>query len=481
MKKINILALLAALVLLLCGCGMSDDNFVQDGSAAVLILNNCANSNRYDTETIENSMHEVLERAVTRSIDSDGRYCVELNVDVIISDGIPTREKLVMDGTELWMTDDAPYAEKALERAEYLLEDFESFLLSDSLRAKDNGTNLVGAIEEAVRILKLSDAKEKCIYIYSSGIETEGVMAMGVDADQIDIQAGEVEDVIKQIGTLPNLEGIRVYFYGLGDVCVGQKDMRADANNQKKPGDISNFEQRLVDVWTAFFTASGVSPENLNDGKGLFMAPKGNSPMVSKASGGSYPDVRNVPFYEIIQEPAPNEQANTPSGALTLSAGELGGFKGDAATFNNPEQAAAALRSYYDYALKAVEEDPALKLYVVGSRAKTRLDWDNTHTVLNVLMDHDTSASRAIAVSNLITELFDIAPEQIVEIDAGTQRFTWSSPDEEYPDGVYIAEADEDDAFYARQAAHRVVTLIPATENNQNLIAELAHEQDINP
>ena len=73
--------------------------------------------------------------------------------------------------------------------------------------------------------------------------------------------------------------------------------------------------------------------------------------------------------------------------------------------------------------------------------------------------------------------MFGIPAEQIVEIDAGVQRFTWSSKAEEFPGGKWR----EGSALEAAQAEHRVVTLIPATDNNQSRLDELAHEQDICP
>ena len=47
----------------------------------------------------------------------------------------------------------------------------------------------------------------------------------------------------------------------------------------------------------------------------------------------------------------------------------------------------------------------------------------------------------------------------------------------EFPGGKWR----EGSALEAAQAEHRVVTLIPATDNNQSRLDELAHEQDICP
>ena len=185
--------------------------------------------------------------------------------------------------------------------------------------------------------------------------------------------------------------------------------------------------------------------------------------------------MRNVPFYEVpvkIPDPTdptePAEPDDEPP--VSLSASELGGFKGDKADFRNEAQARAALKSYYEKALKVVKEHSDVKLYVVGSRAITSPDDP-------LYKDHETSASRAIAVSKLIQEMFDIPAEQIVEIDAGVQRFTWSSKAEEFPNGKWREGAE----LEAAQATHRVVTLIPATENNQSRLEELKDEQDICP
>ena len=44
-----------------------------------------------------------------------------------------------------------------------------------------------------------------------------------------------------------------------------------------------------------------------------------------------------------------------------------------------------------------------------------------------------------------------------------------------------MTEEEAGSALEAAQAEHRVVTLIPATDNNQERLKELAHERDICP
>ena len=211
----------------------------------------------------------------------------------------------------------------------------------------------------------------------------------------------------------------------------------------------------------------GVDRSHINNGEGLNYAAIGDAEnaMLWDVDVDPYPYVRNVPFYESPNPVVDDEEVvNEDKKPVNLSASELGGFKGDSAEFKHPDQARAALQSYYEYALKEVAEHPELKIYVVGSRAITSEGQD--------FVDDKVSRSRAIAISELIQEMFGISAKQIIEIDAGVQRFSWSSDAKEFVNGKVNSAA---------QAEHRVVTLIPATENNMSRIAELADEEDLLP
>lgn len=486
-KRIGALLLAVVLVLGLCACSMSDKVFVKEGIHVVVILGNHANANHFHESMISEKLHGLLVDALSYYKDGED-YVAKLNVSVIISDGKPTRELLMEEYInrkdevviqELLLIDDATYAEKAISEGEDIVERVEEALLSDNLRAKDEGVDLLAAISEAARILRSEPGAENHIFIYDTGVVTEGKMAMGTDADQLDIQKGEVDDVLNKLGesAMPNLENIKVHFYGLGDVCVGQKDMREFGDEE--------FQSRFVEFWTKFFERCGVTKENLNQGKPLTYSAIGleGSAMLWDYEGDEenkdqyYPKVRNVPFYEIVRETENNDEEDGQGGSeekevtpINLSASELGGFYGDyegqdPGKFKNPDQAIAALKSYEEYALKQIRENPELKLYVIGSRAMTSSGDD--------MKDDKASKARAISVSKLLQEQFGIPAEQIVEIDAGVQRFSWSSKKQEFTKGKGPDKT--------AQAEHRVVTLIPATENNMERIAELEGEQDLCP
>lgn len=462
MKKLILAVLLAAMMLSLWGCGMSDEEYPQVGDSMVIIVGNHANANHYDEDFVHKVIRPLLLKAVTREII--GRdYVATLNVSIIVSDGAPVKERMVLDGYEVELVNYSKAAEKSIEEIDDMIEDVEDFLLSDSLRAVEAGANLPAAIAEAERILRNNPGANNRIVIYDTGIVTEGRMGMGSEEGQLDIQDGSVDEVLNRLGEsfFPDLTGIDVEFYGLGDVCIGQKDIR-DMEDTR-------LVDQFVGLWQAFFARCNVNSINT-----LTIADKGDSPMLWDVETDPYPFVRNVPFYEMPVEVV--ETGDTGDGEekkpsiANLSASELGGFKGDKAEFRNEAQARSALESYYEEVLKEVKEHPETKLYVVGSRAITSPNDP-------LYQDHDTAAARAIAVSELIQEMFGIPAEQIVEIDAGVQRFSWSSDAVEFPGGKWR----EGPELEAAQAEHRVVTLIPGTENNQSRLEELAHEQDICP
>ena len=467
MKIRALIALLLVLGLLfLGGCGGSEA-FEQEGCALVIILGNHANANRYEDDVITQDVAALLKNAATRQI-VDGKYTASLEVSVIISDGVPTREALVYGSfdddpdndevLEMNVTELAP--EKCQRELNYLIADIQDILLSDGLRATDEGANLPAAIREASRILHSSNNANKKIFIYDSGIVTEGKMAMGVGENHLDIQSDTAINVLDQVDPcfFPDLSGIDIEFYGLADVCDGQKDIRDMENTE--------LENQFIAIWEAFFERCNAKSVNA-----LKISAKGSKPMLwdLEEEYHPYPKVRNVPFYEPVHNSATDEGPTF----TNLSASELGGFGASSAEFLDKEQAKATLNSYYEGFLRVVKEDPDMQLYIVGSAAKREPS--------SAEVDRDVSRDRAIAVSKLIQEMFGIPASQIVEIDAGVQRFSWSDPTEEFPNGKMPTTPAEKEDMAKRQALHRVVTLIPSTEGNRSLIAELDHEVDILP
>ncbi len=463
-QKLLALAMSLILALGLCACGSAKADFPNEGNALVIILGNHANANRCDSKTITKELMPLVEKCSTRWVDGED-YHVELKVSVLVSDSNPAIET-IEDNYKgqvytAELTFDSKTPEKSMKELRELYDIVEAALQnSEGFRADDPGADLPTAIAEAQLILKANPGKENHIFIYDTGIVTHGPMAMGSGEGQLNVQSGTAKEVLNKVkdSAFTDLSGIKVHFYGLGDVCIGQKDMR-DFRAEDP-----DFTSRMEQFWMGYLERCGA--ELMNTITYTPSSEDTSRAMLWDVETDPYPEVPNVPFVNIVPPEPVDEEQETVIAPISLTSSELGGFKGDSAVFKNKDRAIAALRSY-ETTLLSIKNDPSLQLYVVGSRAMTSPKDD--------FVDHETSRGRALAVSDLIQELFGIPASQIVEIDAGVQRFSWSSDAEEFPGG----KDPGPEAKEAAQAQHRVVTLIPSTNADQ--IQELGTETDIRP
>ena len=179
MKKYSkFLILLSLAIMTLClfaGCGMSDDEFFQEGDAMVILIGNHANAHRPTDEELSVLLDKKLERCITRYKDGE-EYCLKANVSILVVDGSPDMMKVAFDGEEVELKASALSIEKVMREQEYIISDIKAFLRSDDLRANDEEVDLLAAVAEAKIILDQYTAKdiEKHIVIYDSGITTDG-------------------------------------------------------------------------------------------------------------------------------------------------------------------------------------------------------------------------------------------------------------------------------------------------------------------
>lgn len=459
MKKFirNLAVLLLAVMLLgmLGGCGMSEDEFLKDGDALVIIVGNHANANKYTEEELDDLLGTKLEDSIVRYKDRDD-YCLRANVSIIVVDGDPEQSYVSFDGKEVELSADAKSIEKVMREEEYILSDIEDYLLGDDPRADDEEVDLLAAIAEGATILNSYPADTpKHMVIYDPGITTAGFL----DMNKIDIQSGSVDQVLERLpdGAFHDLSGIKVTFHGLGNVCVGQDDMRDD----------STFQTRLISLWTAYFKRCGadLSEEIRYSESGnnpmIYVDPDDESEKAAQQNGEeaeeeaiAYPFVSNVSFRlsekEIIQEIIEPDN-ETP---IILSSVALG-FKGDSAEFRDPAAAEKALKSY-DEVFKLLKEHPEITIYVVGSKAMTTPD--------EKVSTDPLSRDRSNAVASLVQKMYGFAENQVVPIDAGTITFSWRDS-VEFPKGTW-ASRDK-----VAQSENRVVAIIPSTASS--LVQEL--------
>lgn len=434
-KLIGVLLLAVILLVMSAGCGMSEEEFLREGDAMVIIIGNHANANRATAEELDELLTDKLEQCITRYKDGE-EYCLKANVTVIVLDGDPETVDVFLDGETVELKASAMSIEKVMREQEYIIKDIKAFLLEDSLRADDEEVDMLAAVAEAKIILDqyIGTEMEKHIVIYDTGISTDGFF----DMKKINIQDGTVGQVLGQLpdGATYDLSGITITFGGLGNVAGNQMDLRED----------SLFTERLSAVWKEYFLSCNVkaiNPDENSSFNKINFAKRGKDPMLcveedpdksSEEPDGNkdqnednyYPYVSAIPFRlsEKEVDKIVQGKSDTP---IVLKSVDLG-FKGDSAEFKDKDQAYAAMDSYKDV-FTLVKEYPEIVLYVVGSRAKTK-------PTEETLANDKLSRERAEAVAKVLKSRYGVPESQIVIIDAGTQTLSWRNS-VEFPDGTW--------------------------------------------
>ncbi len=469
-KLICSLMLAVLLMIMSTGCGMSIEEFLQQGDAMVIIIGNHANANRASAEELDELLDDKLAQCISRYQDGE-EYCLKANVTIIVLDGDPETVDVVLEGEKVELKASAMSIEKVMREQEYIIKDIKDFLLEDSLRADDEEVDMLAAIAEAKIILDqyAGDEMEKHIVIYDSGISTDGFF----DMKKINIQDGTVGQVLEQLpdGAAYDLSGITITFGGLGNVAGNQKDLRED----------SVYTQRLSAVWQEYFLSCNVkaiNPDAESNFNKISFAARGKNAMLcvekdpdkseeepigneDQNEASYYPFVSTVPFRLSEKEVIKGIVDGTSETPIVLKSVDLG-FKGDSAEFKDEVQAYAAMDSYKDV-FELVKQYPEIVLYVVGSRAKTT---PTEETLANDQLAKD----RAEAVANVLKSRYGVPASQIVIIDAGTQTLPWRNG-VEFPDGTW------DSKDKVAMMNNRTVAIIPNTYTD--LVQELVELGEI--
>lgn len=144
--------------------------------------------------------------------------------------------------------------------------------------------NLAGLYHHAYISTSIT-GKERHILILDTGICTTGKASMVRDKP-IDIYQESAKEFVQCIPEdgFPDLEGIQVTFWGMGNVASPQIDYRAN----------NSYKQWLLDVWTEILVekCGGTLTEEI-----LFSESAGD-PMMWFEDGTGYPQVRSVFFVD---------------------------------------------------------------------------------------------------------------------------------------------------------------------------------------
>lgn len=112
--------------------------------------------------------------------------------------------------------------------------------------AKTSETDLITAVSLAGRMLSAGTADTKVMVIRHSGVNTGASLPMQ-DLDLLNTDPAQLLDQLNAAAMLPQLNGVAVEFYGLGDVAGSQGTLSAQQ------------VQWLKSFWQAFFDRTGAN------------------------------------------------------------------------------------------------------------------------------------------------------------------------------------------------------------------------------
>lgn len=146
--------------------------------------------------------------------------------------------------------------------------------------AKTPETDLISAISLASRMLSAGQADNKVLVIRHSGVNTAASLPMQ-DLDLLNSDPAKLLDQLDAAAMLPQLNGVAVEFYGLGDTAGSQGTLSAQQ------------VQWLKNFWQAFFDRTGanvtfhtdiVSGDALNNGHTVTPLAAAGAPTFVKVS-----------------------------------------------------------------------------------------------------------------------------------------------------------------------------------------------------
>ena len=142
-------------------------------------------------------------------------------------------------------------------------------------------TDLISAISLASRMLSAGTADNKVLIIRHSGVNTAVASLPMQDLDLLNSDPAKLLDQLDAAAMLPQLNGVAVEFYGLGDVAGSQGTLSAQQ------------VQWLKSFWQAFFDRTGanvtfhtdiVSGDALNNGQTVTPLAAAGAPTFVKVS-----------------------------------------------------------------------------------------------------------------------------------------------------------------------------------------------------
>jgi outer membrane protein OmpA-like peptidoglycan-associated protein len=330
LRRSTVAAAALAVTATMAGCG-GDDAAQPTGSLAIVVG---ARSNM-PTPVLEGKAAEARDAAVAQ----------QSYLSVWVADGAPTQAakgRLVVDAHNDVARDQQREANR--QRVDQVIAD---------ARASAPESDLLQALTDAERSID-SQPAEHTIVVLDSGLSTTGALDF-TQPGMLDADPQELATSLKAAGELPDLDGVRVVFQGLGDTAAPQPKL----GNARR--------QHLIDIWTAVVAAAGAGDVEIEQ-----------APLQGDSAEG-LPTVSPV---------AIDAGVSCGAGTVTLTGGDVA-FQADSAVFLDPDAARTTLQPIAEQ-MQAARLTATLTGTTanVGDKAgQSRLSQQRAQAVADLLVD----------------------------------------------------------------------------------------------
>ena len=197
----------------------------------------------------------------------------------------------------------------------------------------------LAAIQLSAKALQSTDeGNEKTMLIYDSGLSTTSLLNFASE-NLIEEPAESIVEQLEEIHAIPNLENMKIIWFGLGETCGEQQKLN------------SSFVYNLKNIWESILTAGGAATVTFDP-----------SPVFSEETGKDLPECSTVP---VVEETLTLTKNGKLPDIIKWDEKSDVRFKGDLAEFTDTETAREALRPVAEY----LSENPEESIYIFGMTA----------------------------------------------------------------------------------------------------------------
>ena len=345
MKKKNLVTLMimmVALVLILTGCGL---NSSESSVAVSLVLGN----------------HEYFPKINLRAESVyqkiyDAAYSYG-DCSIVVVDGNPyvaASYNIIKPDANI---DNAKRKQISKQNAEQIIAD------GSNAYAKTSEIDTLSAIVASSALLKSSSAEVKEMLVYDSGFSTTGLLDFSSE-NLIDVDPSFIVERLSELHALPELNGIKIVWTGLGEVCDEQDELS------------STYKYNLKNIWKEIIVAAGGEVEFID------------VPLSATPKAAELPSCKTIPIIQDTLELSGNMVKPIKFDEKTIK------FIGDRSVYVNVSETKKALKPISDF----LKENKDKRILIVGTCASSgkeasclKLSIDRAKACKNTLIEMGVS------------------------------------------------------------------------------------------